>query len=158
MATRRIQQNVRALLTVAWVFSITACRDFKDYRTPYKSFVKVMFEPINKNNRLPIAEITNAKTHEKPPMQHVSNKLVSELSLDPNSNSVQWYIHDSPPTSPKELTIYYQRKAVLISHRCGCAYEYMIKEIRVSSNMKLKIINESLSEFNESDIDVQISL
>jgi Family of unknown function (DUF6452) len=166
---QRITQNISTLLAIVWFCAIVGCRDFKDYRTPYQSFVSVVLKPINEDDKLTVPTITNTATKERILLQSFKNDLFCNLPLDPNTDSVQFDIDNSSATSPKDistssatspkkLTIYYQRKAVLISHQCGCAYEYTIKEVRVTSGIKLKILNEKLSALNDSDINIQISL
>jgi len=155
---QRIKKNILATLVIVWFFSISGCRDFKDYRTPYKSFVKVAFQPINKGDKLTITTITNTATRKNLITHPFGNKLGCISSLDPNADSVQLDIDTSPASAPKKLIIYYQREAVLISHQCGCAYKYIIKEVKSTSGIKHKILNKELSTLNDSDIDVQIYL
>ena len=153
---QRITQNISTLLIIVWLCTIVGCRDFKDYRTPYQSFVTGVLKPINEDDKLTVTAITSTNTAIN--AQIVLQNFFFKLPLDPNTDSVQFDIHDSSATSPKKLMIYYHRKAVLISHQCGCAYKYTIKEIRVTSGIKLKILNEKLSALNDSNIDIQISL
>jgi Family of unknown function (DUF6452) len=122
--------------------------------------VKGVLKPINEDGKLTVTAITSTNTaiNERIVLQSFENNFFFKLPLDPNTDSVQFDIHDSSATSPKKLTIDYHRKAVLISHQCGCAYMYTIKDVRVISGIKLKILNKKLSELNDSDIDIQISL
>jgi hypothetical protein len=105
---QRITQNISTLLIIAWLCAIVGCRDFKDYRTPYKSFVTGVLKPINEDDKLTVTDITNTNTNTAE--QIVLQKNFFKLPLDPNTNSVQFDIHDSSATSPKKLTIYYHRK------------------------------------------------
>jgi hypothetical protein len=157
-AIQRITQNISTLLAIVWVFSIAGCRDFKDYRTPCKSFVSVVINPINKGDKLNITSITSTAKHEMIQLHRFEDNFVSKFPLDPNADSVQLDIYTSSNTSPEKLTIYYRRRAVLISHQCGCAYEYIIKDVRATPGIKFKILNKKLSTLNDSHIDFQMSL
>ena len=122
------------LLAIVWGFSMTGCRDFKDCRTPYKSFVAVTFIPINKDG--------------------TASEMFYEISLDPNQDSKIITINDG--TAPKTLKIHYQKETVLISHQCGSTYKYTLKKITSTFSGKYRIINKELSILNDSEIDVQI--
>ena len=143
-----------------WSCSIVGCRDFKDHRTPYKSFVQIVFKPINKDDKLTITAITNITTREKLVVDSSEKKITHGFSLDPNADFVQLDIHTTPTSRTETLKIYYQREAVLISHQCGGAYKYIIKKIESTPGIKLKIINKNkaLSTFNDSHTDVQVYL
>jgi Family of unknown function (DUF6452) len=147
------------LLAIIWACSIVGCRDFEDARTPHESFVRVMLRPINESGKLTVKEVAKGPDNSVLLQLHYfANDLFFQLPLDLNADSVQCDIHTSSPTSPTKLTIHYRRQPVLISHQCGCAYQYIIKDVTVTSGAKLRIINEKLSTFNDSAIDIQISL
>jgi Family of unknown function (DUF6452) len=156
---QRITKNISPLLAVVWACSIVGCRDFEDSRTPHKSFVRVMLKPINEGGELTVKKVAPGPDNSVLlQLQDFANDFSFQLPLDLNADSVQCDIHTSSPTSPAKLTIHYHRQPVLISHQCGCAYQYVVKDVTVTSGAKLKIINERLSTFNDSDIDIQISL
>lgn len=137
-------------MTIVWGFSIAGCRDFKDCRTPYKSFVVVTFIPINKDDTAtPNAAILEV-------LQQFPANKACELPLEPDAYFTTRHINS--PNFSDTLTIYYQKEAVLISHQGGCAYKYRLKKITSTLGGKYKIINKELSTLNDSDIDVQIYL
>lgn len=136
------------LLSIVWGFSITGCRDFKDCRTPYKSFVTVKFFPINKDG----TAITDAEMLEL--LRKSSLGTFYECPLKPDADFV--VITIIPGTIPKTLKIHYKKEAVLTSHQCGGTYKYTLKKIASSFSGKYRIINKELSILNDSDIDVQI--
>lgn len=157
-----IKRNFLALLAIMWSCSIAGCRDFKDHRTPYKSFVQIVFKPINKDDKLTITAIATPTTREKLVVDSLENPKMGycNLPLDPNAYFVQLDIHTTPTAPTETLKIYYQREAVLISHQCGGAYKYTIKKIESTPGIKLKVINKNkaLSTFNDSHTDVQVYL
>jgi len=138
-----------------WLCTVVGCRDFKDYRTPYKSFVRVEFKTANKNDELPTITITNTTTGQECPRE----KDTYKLPLNSNASATQFQvILGSATTAPEKLTIDYQRETVLISHQCGCAYKYILEKVTPTFAREYKILNKELSTFNDSDIDVQIYL
>jgi hypothetical protein len=155
---QRIKQNTSTLLAIVLFFSIAGCRDFKDHRTPYKSFVQIVFKPINKDDKLTITTITNNITPERLVVNPPEEKIIYNIPLDPNTDFLQLDINTTSTSRTEILRIYYKREAVLISHQCGCAYKYIIKEIKYTPGIQLKIINKALSTFNDSHTDVQIYL
>jgi hypothetical protein len=159
--TQQIQRRSGTLLAIVLFCSITlaGCRDFQDCRTPYKSFVKVAFQPINKGTDTPtIASIIDTATGTRIDSATATDikPHTFELPLNCHTNTVQFAIDSSSSASPDTLTIHYQREAVLISHQCGCTYKYVLKKVTSTFAGKYKIINKELSTFNDSDIDVQI--
>lgn len=154
-------------LAVVWIFSITGCRDFRDHRTSYKSYVKVQFKFLNKEDlpititSVPSPEIGDGSTLHQPSTSEaidgMSKPIEVTASLDPHVGYIQLYIHHvSDPI--KELTIYYHKEATLVSHQCGSAYKYVLNRIASNFGAKHKIINKELSTFNESAIDLEIYL
>jgi hypothetical protein len=130
------------------IFSVTGCRDFKDFRTPYKSFVAVKLVPINQNG----AATTDTAMLEL--LQQCTGNKFLPLQLDPNVDHV---IHTlTSGVFPKTLTVHYQREVVLVSHQFGGTYKYTLKEITSNFDGKYKIINKELSTLNASEIDLQI--
>jgi Family of unknown function (DUF6452) len=155
---QHIYKNTGALLAIAWFLSLTSCRDFQDCRTPYKDSVAVAFRPINKEDALTIDSIYDKTTSIS---YKVDNKKPYDLLLLPlniHANTTQFIIYSSSPTSPDTLTVTYKKEAVLISHQCGCAYKYVLKEVTSTGAGRCQIINKVLSTLNESNIDVQIYL
>jgi hypothetical protein len=135
-------------LAIVWGLSMAGCRDFRDCRTPYKSFVAVKCFPINKDG----AAIKDAAMQEL--LQQSSAGGFFELHLEPGADFVIRSITSG--TTPKTLKIHYQKEAVLTSHQCGGTYKYTLKKITSNFSGKYKIINKELSILNDSDIDVQI--
>jgi hypothetical protein len=159
MTIRHIYKSTGALLAIAWLLSLTGCRDFQDCRTPYKDYVVVAFRPIDKEgeDKLAISSITDTATGQI----YSVGKKPYELLLPPlniHANTTQFIICSSSPTSPDTLTITYKKEAVLISHQCGCAYKYVLKEVTFTGAGRCQIINKVLSTLNKSNIDVQIYL
>lgn len=126
---------------------MTGCRDFKDCRTPYKSFVAVKFFPINQDGTVKDAAMQAL-------LQQSSAGRFYEPYLDPDADSV--IIRITSGTASKTLKIHYQKEAVLTSHQCGGTYKYTLKKITSNFSGKYKIINKELSILNDSNIDVQI--
>lgn len=155
---QHIKQNTSTLLAIVWLFSIAGCRDFKDHRTPYKSFVQIVFKPINKDDKLTITAITNITANEQLVVNSSEKKITGNFSLDPNTDFVRLDINTTSTARTETLKIYYKREAVLISHQCGCTYKYIIKDIKSPPGIKVKRINKVLSTLNDSHTDVQIYL
>ena len=156
-----IKKTSLPLLTAMWAFSIVGCRDFRDYRTPYKSFVTIAFHRKQKDSQ-PIV-IRNKVTDEilNPPLKKLppaTDKPIYNIPLDSSVDHMELEINDPSANSPKTLTIHYRKKAVLISHQCGCAYKYTLDKVAYTLDDKCKITNKELSTFNESYIDLQIYL
>jgi len=156
--TQYIKHNTLALLAIGWLLFITGCRDFQDHRTPYKSFVVVALEFIKKSDKLD--KITIQTTPNGKPKElkfHDSgHKYFFGIPLEHNTDSVSLQVYLAPNTPFKELTINYQKEAVLISHQCGATYKYTLKEITLTKGGQYKIINKELSTLNDSQIDLQI--
>jgi hypothetical protein len=130
------------------VFSVTGCRDFNDFRTPYKSVVAIKFVPIDKNGT------ATTDTEMLKLLQQCTENKFFKLPLDPDADHVIM-----PLTSgafPETLTVHYQREVVLISHQFGGIYKYTLQEITSNFDGKYKIINKELSTLNASEIDLQI--
>ncbi len=143
-----------------WVFSTTGCRDFRDHRTPYKSYVKIKFKFVSQEKllitvaRVPVPEIGDGSTLYQPD----GDKPVEfEAPFDPHTDSMKLYIHHaSDPT--KTLTIHYRKEVALVSHQCGCAHKYVLNSVASNFGAKYRIINKELSIHNESAIDLEIYL
>ena len=117
------------------------------------------FKVTSKDKRdIPVVR-TTSKDEEKILGPFPPNKPTSlVLPFDANTSSIQLKIYDSSTEPPKELTIYYKKKPVLISHQCGCTYKYTLENVVSSSSVKCKMINKELSVFNDSSIDVQVRM
>ena len=153
-------------MILVWVFLATGCQNFEDYRTPYKSSISIAFKPINKNDKLPDIEIIKRAVdrtdfeEELSLERHPENTIAfATLSLNPKSSRMELVItHADDSSLTKTLTIYYQTKAILISHQCGCAYKYEVNKVEPIKGVECKIRNKELSTLNEYNIDLEIRL
>jgi len=154
---QRIRLNRGTLWAIVGSLTAMGCRDFQDYRTPYKASVQIEFRPIGKDGKLPELTVTDVKNKQVIMLKSSETQHIHNLPLDPNADFVQLTIRDMVTTSTERITIYYQKEAVLISHQCGCAYRYRLKKVSTTFPAEYKIINNELSKLNSS-MDVQIYL
>ncbi|MHA7877874.1 MAG: DUF6452 family protein [Bacteroidota bacterium] len=166
---QRTTKRAFTLLATIGICAIISCQNFTDYRTPYKNFVTISFKSRSKeNSRFVITgrmmpgmsdeEVLYNYNHDNLPTE-------SRIFLDPKENETQLTIHyatnaaSTTLDAEKTLTIHYQKEAFLVSHQCGSAYKYTLNKVTSSApGNEYKIINQELSIFNESSIDLEIYL
>ena len=148
------KQTYFMLLAAVGLFSMMGCRDFQDARTPYKSYVTVEFSPTDDDEKLTISSIeqtANAREVFKP-----KGGAVYEIPLDSAVNTMTFSVHSNASDSPHTLTINYKKIISLISHERGGQYIYVLTKVTTTLGKEHKIINEQLSEVNDSPTDIQI--
>jgi len=157
---QRTIKKIFPLLATVWGLTITGCRDFEDSRTPYKPSVGIRFRRTQKDPSTTIFIRDPATDKDIAALTDSSTENSKELPLSSNVNTTQIRIvyHSTTAVSAETLELHYHKKAVLISHRCGCAHKYILDRVTFTGTGKYKIINKELSTFNESAIDLEIYL
>lgn len=163
-----IEQSSCIPWIVMWLCLLVGCQDFQDQRTPYKSFVRIHIKPYNKEDKLRTLTIKD-----KDRVEILEGRAYTDytyifdvpLELDRTQRilEINYERETFRMNSSKRLTINYRKQAGLISHQRGCTYKYTLGGIKLTGErdqgrFAYKVINQTLSTFNDSDADIQIFL